>query len=103
MVKTWWWGERLKKVYFSPYFTLQRAYFSRWPEQHSIWREQEFGGIRSKYRNSCPTGIPAKKSCESSEKQEFPRPPPKPHSCEKILWKTQEKKEILRNPFFYCF
>jgi hypothetical protein len=23
---------------------------------------------------------------------------PKPRSCEKFLWKTQEKKEILRNP-----
>jgi hypothetical protein len=48
-------------------------------------------------------GIPAKKSCESSKKQEFLRPPPKPRSCEKFLRKTQGKKEILRNPFFYCF
>jgi hypothetical protein len=52
------------------------------------------GGIRCKCRNSCPTGIPAKKSCESGEKQEFLRPPPKPRSCEKFLRKTQEKKEI---------
>jgi hypothetical protein len=52
----------------------------------------------SKRRNSCPAGIPAKNSYESSEKQEFLRPPPKPRSCEKFLRKTQEKKEILRNP-----
>jgi hypothetical protein len=42
--------------------------------------------------------IPAKKSCESGEKQEFLRPLPRPRSCEKFLRKTQEKKEILRNP-----
>jgi hypothetical protein len=60
-------------------------------------------GIRSKYRNSCPTGIPAKKSYDSGKKQEFLQPPPKPRSCEKILRKTQEKKEILRNPVFFCF
>jgi hypothetical protein len=63
----------------------------------------ESRGIRSKYRNSCPAGTPAKNSCESGKKQEFLRPPPKPRSCEKIHRKTQEKKEILSNPFFYCF
>jgi hypothetical protein len=52
----------------------------------------------SKYRDFCPTGIPAKKSCDSGKKQEFLRPPPKPRSCEKFLRKTQGKKEILRNP-----
>jgi hypothetical protein len=31
------------------------------------------------------------------------KPPPKPCSGEKILQKTQEKKEILGNPIFYCF
>jgi hypothetical protein len=64
---------------------------------------EESRGIRSKYRNSCPAGIPAKKSWDSGKKQEFLRPPPKPRSCEKILRKTQEKKEILRNPVFFCF
>jgi hypothetical protein len=64
---------------------------------------EESGGICCKCRNSCPAGIPAKNSCESSKKQEFLRPPPKPLSCEKFLRNTQEKKEILRNPFFYCF
>jgi hypothetical protein len=54
---------------------------------------EESGRIRRKYRNSCPTGIPAKNSCDSGKKQEFLRPPPKPRSCEKILWKTQEKKK----------
>jgi hypothetical protein len=58
---------------------------------------EESGGIRGKYRNSCPTGIPAKNSCDSGKKQEFLQPPPKPRSCKKILWKTQ-KKIILRNP-----
>jgi hypothetical protein len=64
---------------------------------------EESGGIRGKYRNSCPAGIPATKSCESSKNQEFLRPPPKPLSCEKFLRKTQEKKEILRNPVFFLF
>jgi hypothetical protein len=59
---------------------------------------EESGGIRSKYRNSCPTGIPAKKSCDSSKNR---------NSCDhlqnhvpvkKFLRKTQGKKEILRNP-----
>jgi hypothetical protein len=64
---------------------------------------EESGGIHCKCRKSCPAGIPAKNSCESGEKQEFLRPTSKPCSCEKFLRKTQEKKEILRNPFFYCF
>jgi hypothetical protein len=66
---------------------------------------EESGGIRSKYRNSCPTGISAKKSCDSGKKQEFLRPPTKPRSCEKFLRKTKGKKEILRNPGrngFFC-
>jgi hypothetical protein len=54
---------------------------------------EESGGIRSKYRNSYPTGIPVKKSCDSSKKQEFLGPPPKPRSCEKFLRKTQEKNK----------
>jgi hypothetical protein len=64
---------------------------------------EESRGIHCKHRNSCPAGIPAKNSCESGTKQEFLRPPPKPRSCEKFLRKTQEKKEIFRNPFFYYF
>jgi hypothetical protein len=57
-----------------------------------IWRNpEESGGILCKCRNFCPTGIPAKNSCESGKKQEFLRPPPKPCSCEKFLRKTQEK------------
>jgi hypothetical protein len=54
---------------------------------------EESRGIRSKYRNSCPTGIPAKKICDSSKKQEFLQPPPKPRSREKFLRKTQGKKK----------
>jgi hypothetical protein len=53
---------------------------------------QESSGIRSKYRNSCPPGIPAKNSSKIGKKQEFLRPPPKPRSCKKFLRKTQEKK-----------
>jgi hypothetical protein len=84
--------------------------FVGWPEPDSvlagtgIWRNPEdSGGIGTKYRNSCPTGIPAKNYCDIGKKQEFLRPPPKPRSCEKFLRKTQEKKEILRNPVFFCF
>jgi hypothetical protein len=64
---------------------------------------EDSGGIRTKYRNFCPTVIPAKNSCDIGKKQEFLRPPPKPRSCEKFLRKTQEKKEILRNPVFSVF
>ena len=45
-------GERLKKVYFSPYFTYQRAFFSRWPSQTAI------GGIRNLEESGVNTGIP---------------------------------------------
>jgi hypothetical protein len=54
--------------------------------------------------HSCPTGIPAKNSCDSGKKQEFLRPPPKPRYCEKFLRKTGKK----RNPqeswqeWFFC-
>jgi hypothetical protein len=69
-----------------------------------IWRNpEESRGIHCKCRNSCPTGIPAKNSCESSEKQEFLRPPPKPRSCEKFLRKTQEKKKSSGILFFTVF
>jgi hypothetical protein len=69
-----------------------------------IWRNpEESRGIHCKLRNYCPAGIPAKNSCESGKKQEFLRPPPKPHSCEKFLWKTQEKKESLGIHFFTVF
>jgi hypothetical protein len=64
---------------------------------------EESGGIRCECRNSCPAGIPAKKSCESGKKQEFLRPPPKPRSCEKILWKTQKKKKPSGILFFTVF
>jgi hypothetical protein len=44
-----------------------------------------------------------KNSCESSEKQEFKRPPPKPRSCEKFLQKTQGKKKYSGILFFTVF
>jgi hypothetical protein len=34
-----------------------------------------------------------KNSCDSGKNLEFLQPPPKPRSCEKFLWKTQEKKK----------
>jgi hypothetical protein len=39
-----------------------------------------------------------KNSCKIGKKNGFPATSPKPRSYEKILRKTQEKKEILRNP-----
>jgi hypothetical protein len=60
-----------------------------------IWRNPEESIVNT---NSCPAGIHAKNSCESGEKQDFLRPPPKPRSSEKFLRKTQEKNEILKNP-----
>jgi hypothetical protein len=64
---------------------------------------EELEGIRCKCRNSCPAGIHAKKSCESSKKQEFLRPPPKPRSCEKFLRKIREKKKSSGILFFTVF
>jgi hypothetical protein len=57
----------------------------------------ESSGILSKYRNSCPHKF-LRKIPVKSKKNGIPVTPPKTHSCEKFLRKTQEKKEILRNP-----
>jgi hypothetical protein len=61
------------------------------------------GGILIKYRNSCPQEflrkIPVKR-----KKTGIPVAPPKTHSCEKFLRKTQEKKkssEILSGTVFW--
>jgi hypothetical protein len=41
------------------YFTKQRAFFSCWSEEDSIWREQESGGIwRNLEESGVNTGIP---------------------------------------------
>jgi hypothetical protein len=56
---------------------------------------EESRGIRWKYRNSCPTRIPAKKSCKSDLKQDF-QDPPKPHSCEQVPLKKKPKKRNLQ-------
>ena len=61
---------------------------------------EESGGMPSKNKNSCPTEFSAKKSCDGVQKQKFLQPPPKQHSCDKLLWKNTGKKEILRNPVF---
>jgi hypothetical protein len=57
-------------------------------------------GIRrnpEKYRNSCPTGIPAKNSCKIRKKQEFLRPLQN-HALPKNSSGKHRKKKILRNP-----
>ncbi len=63
-----------------------------------LWNPPESGGFRGKYRNSCPTGIPAKKSCKNEKKQEFLRPHPRPRSCENSSGKGRKK----RNPQESC-
>jgi hypothetical protein len=35
---------------------------------------EESGGILCKYRNSCPTGIPAKKSCKMAQNGNYQDP-----------------------------
>jgi hypothetical protein len=50
------------------------------------------GGILSKYRNSCPQEF-LRKIPVKSKKNGIPATSPKPRSCEKFLWKTQEKKK----------
>jgi len=63
---------------------------------------QESSGNRSKYRNSCPTGIPAKNSSKFGKKG-IPATSPKPRSYKKFLRKKQENKKILRNPVRNAF
>jgi hypothetical protein len=75
--------------------------FVGWPEPDSfgvnrnpagIWRNpKESGVIWWKYRNSCPAGIPAKKSCKSGWKQEFLRPLQNHVPVNKFLQKKWEK------------
>jgi hypothetical protein len=62
--------------------------FVGWAEPDSVLagtgirrNPEDSGGIRTKYRNSCPTGIPAKNSCDIGKKQEFLQPPPNSRSC----------------------
>ncbi len=93
-------GERLKmSILVQILLNKEPSSVTGQSQQH--FAEQEsggIGGIRGKYRNSRPTGIPAKNSCKNGKKQEFLRPPPNPRSSEKFLRKTQEKQEILRKP-----
>jgi hypothetical protein len=58
----------------------------------------ESGGIRSKYRNSCPTGIPAKKSCKSKKNR---------NSCNPLknhvpVKNSSQKHRKKRNPQDSC-
>jgi hypothetical protein len=66
-----------------------------------IQRNPEESGVNTGI--PVPQKIPAKNSCDSGKKQEFLRPPPKPCSCEKFLWKTQEKKKSSGILFFSVF
>ncbi len=107
IVQPWWGGEAKLKFYFSRYLYNRKSTLVADQSQTAFGGNKnpaESGGIRGKYRNSCPAGIPAKNSCNSGKKQEFLRPPPKPHSCEKILRKTQEKinpQESWQERFFW--
>jgi hypothetical protein len=75
-----------------PVFSVPVALFSQ--ESQFLFCRNYFrnvAGIPVVYIRPHTTGIPATS--------------PKTHSCEKFLWKTQEKKEILRNPgrnVFFC-
>jgi len=63
----------------------------------------ESEGFRGKYRNSCPTGIPAKNSCDSEKKQEFLQPLQNYIPVKKSSGKHRKKKEssgILAGTFF---
>jgi hypothetical protein len=84
--------------------------FVGWPEPDSIWQEQESRGIwRNPEESRVNTGIPVpqeflqKNPVRVAKNKEFLRPPPKPHSYEKIFQKTQEKKSsgILSGTVFF--
>jgi hypothetical protein len=87
--------------------------FVDWPEPDSFSRNrnpagirknpEKSGGIRWKYRNSCPAGTPAKKNPVKWLKTGFFKTPPKPRSCEQIPSGKNGKKGILRNPVLFCF
>ena len=76
--------------YDSHFFSVVRCIINlgenRNPEE-SRW-------IQCKYRNSCPTGIPVKNSCESKKKQEILRPLKKKVPVEHSSGKHRKK----RNP-----
>jgi hypothetical protein len=64
---------------------------------------EESGGIRGKYRNSCPKGIPAKNSCDHGKKQEFLRPLQNHVPVKNSSGKHRKKKKssgILAGTFF---
>ena len=56
----------------------------------------ESGGFRGKYRNFCPTGIPAKTSCDSKKNRNLR--PLQNHVSVKKSSRKHRKKGILRNP-----
>ncbi len=79
--------------------------FVSWPEPDSVWREQESGRIqRNPEESVVKQGIPVSEEflqkipVNAAKNRNSCDPLKKPCSCEKFLRKTQEKKEILRNP-----
>jgi hypothetical protein len=70
-----------------------------------IWRNPpDSVGIRSKFRNSCPAGIPAKNSCKSEKKQEFLRPLQNHVPVKNSSGKSRKKKKssgILSGTVFW--
>jgi hypothetical protein len=95
-------GERLKRSILVHTVLNKEPYLVAGQSQTAFGgnrNPEESGGFRGKYRNSCPTEIPAKNSCEIEKKNGIPATSPKPRSCEKFLRKTQEKK---RNPQESC-
>jgi hypothetical protein len=73
-------GERLKRsILVHILLNKEPSLVAGQSQQHLVGtgilrKPPESGGFWGKYRNSCPTGIPAKKSCDSKKKQEFLRP-----------------------------
>jgi hypothetical protein len=85
--------------------------FVSWPAPDSFGRNRNPTGIRRnpkesrvirwKYTNSCPAGIPAKKTCKSGRKQEFSRPLKNHVPVNNFLWEKMGKN--LSKPVFFCF
>jgi hypothetical protein len=93
-------GERLKRS------ILVHILLNKEPSLVADQSQQLLAGtgiLRNPEDSGVNTGIPVpqeflRKSPVKTEKTGIPATSPKPRSCEKFPWKTQEKKEILRNP-----
>jgi hypothetical protein len=63
----------------------------------------ESGGIRGKYRNSCPTGIPAKNSCDIGKNRNSCDPLQKQVPVKNSSGKHRKKKKSSGILFFSVF